>query len=272
MQSSHVRSLARSASIVQSINERGEEHNNKLALVSSVLRRKHVPSSLRTSISDYYKFLWSSSQGDESIMNDLPPVLQLQVDIVATKAMFSRVTLFRFFPMDAILMLVQRLQPVLVLPNEIVLRQGQAGIGLFFIARGLVNVLRDDEVVNRMKGNEYFGERSLLTQEPVSCTVRAATFADLMLFEGEDVQEILAEYPAIVEEIFSFAGQRQKAVQQASAVTARRTSGLSAVAAIASVILKRKVPLLRLEPPVSLGTRSRLTAVCVISLRKAVCS
>ena len=77
-------------------------------------------------------------------MADLPPLMQLQIDIVATKTIFSRITLFRFFPMEAILLLVQRVQPVLALPNEIVLKEGQEGIGLFFIVNGKVMICKTD--------------------------------------------------------------------------------------------------------------------------------
>ena len=75
---------------------------------------KRVPYKLKRSIMDYYHFIWGSANAaDETdIMSELPPLMQLQIDIVATKSIFARITLFRFFPMEGILLLVQRIQPV----------------------------------------------------------------------------------------------------------------------------------------------------------------
>lgn len=144
----------------------------------------------------------------------------------ATKSVFSRIALFRFFPMEAILTLVQRLQPVLVLPQETIMQQGQSGLGLFFIIRGSVNVWRGEMLLARLKGNDYFGERSLLTENPVEASVVAETFTDLMLFDKEDVQAILRQHPDIVQQIFYFA-DRRASITSGEAISRRSSSQLA---------------------------------------------
>ena len=71
-----------------------------------------APPSLRRAILDYYRFMWSSIQAldENSVLVDLPPILQLQIDIAVNKSLFTRIALFKFFPQEAILMMVQRLQ------------------------------------------------------------------------------------------------------------------------------------------------------------------
>ena len=54
---------------------------------------------------------------------------------------------------QAILLLVQRVQPVLSLPGEVVLHEGQPGIGLFFIVNGHIRICKgeEQEVLSSMK-------------------------------------------------------------------------------------------------------------------------
>jgi CRP-like cAMP-binding protein len=200
------------ASLVSSLNARKQEERHRLDAVRRYLMYKKVPPSLRFSVLSYYRFLFSSMQSldEQRVLRDLPPMLQLQVDLVLARRLFTRIALFKFFSPEAILLLVQRLQPVLVLPGEIILKQGQGSTGLFFIVRGLVEVLRDGELVALMAVNEFFGERSLLTDSPCGATVRAKDFSDLCLLEKTDVNFILAEFPAIVEQILHFAEKRDR--------------------------------------------------------------
>ena len=213
----------------------------------------------KAAIFAYYRFLWRSVQSidEDKVMQDLPPVMQLQIDIVATKSVFSRITLFRFFPMEAILTLVQRLQPVLVLPNETIIQQGQVGIGLFFIIRGHVNVWRGGMLLARLKGNDHFGERSLLTENPVEASVISETFSDLMLFDKEDVQEILRQHPEIVQQIFYFAARRTSVTSG----LARRSSSSAALERISWMKeqVSRMTTIRRTDDRGSDGTLSRMT-------------
>ena len=112
-------------------------------------------------------------------MADLPPLMQLQIDIVATKTIFSRITLFRFFPMEAILLLVQRVQPVLALPNEIVLKEGQEGIGLFFIVNGKVMICKAESLHNHDGLHDHGGFAG--AQAPTAPTERPVSINEQMV-------------------------------------------------------------------------------------------
>ena len=47
-----------------------------------------------------------------------------------------------------------------------------------------------------MKGNEFFGERSLLSDKPVAASAIAQTHSDLTLFDKDDVKQVLKEVSA----------------------------------------------------------------------------
>jgi len=110
--------------------------------------------------------------------------------------------------------------------GEVVIRQGDVGDSLFILAEGLTHVYLDRGPDNgrvRVAQNtpgQTFGEMSLLTGEPRSATVIAAT--DLVAFEvsKEHVQELLLRRPQIAEQISAVAAERQLGLRQAAATTA----------------------------------------------------
>ena len=72
-------------------------HMHHTGVPGRYLAYKRVPESLRNSIFNYYQFMWGSLQtmDEDHVLVDLPPLMQLQIDIVSTKLVFSRITLFR---------------------------------------------------------------------------------------------------------------------------------------------------------------------------------
>ncbi len=106
--------------------------------------------------------------------------------------------------------------------GDTVIRQGDHGDSLFILAEGLTHVFLerggDDgrvRVAQHIPG-QTFGEMSLLTGEPRSATVIAAT--DLVAFEvsKEHVQDLLGRRPEIAEQMSAVAAERQLALREAA--------------------------------------------------------
>ena len=64
--------------------------------------------------------------------------------------------------------------------GDIVFQQGDAGDGLFGVIFGGVEVIMDDKQIAILGNNDFFGEMSLIADEPRSATVRATS--DLSAF------------------------------------------------------------------------------------------
>ena len=74
-----------------------------------------------------------------------------------------------------------------------IIREGERGQGLFLILSGEVDVITHAaEPVARLRAGDMFGEMSLVTDQPTSATVRAAT-PTTVLFLGREYVERLAE-------------------------------------------------------------------------------
>jgi len=229
------------ATLVGSLNVNTHQQVRRIGAIRSFLKEKRVPVQTIERVTDYYRFVWRSAaaMGESEILKDLPQILQLQVDIVTTRHIFSRIALLRFLPKRAMLLMVQRIQPVFALPEEIILRQGQPGMGLFLINRGSVRVMIERQPLKRFTAHglaessrrsrapklsralttvfgmtdhsaqhvvltrdQMFGERSLLSNQPVGASVIASHFTHLLLLDRHDVFILLAEFPDVVKDIF----------------------------------------------------------------------
>src|SRR4029078_5773426 len=80
-------------------------------------------------------------------------------------------------------------------PSTVIIREGDAGQGLFVILLGEVEVLRrdpagTDKVVAKLGAGEVFGEMSLLGDKPTTATVRTLSRTTIMFLGREYFQRL----------------------------------------------------------------------------------
>lgn len=98
--------------------------------------------------------------------------------------------------------------------GEIIIRNGESGDSMFLLSEGLLEVSVDTEngsthkVAEIMPG-EYFGEMSLLTGEPRSATVTAATGAYAYEITKEHVEDLFRRKPSLIEHISNVVAERR---------------------------------------------------------------
>lgn len=89
--------------------------------------------------------------------------------------------------------------------SEVLFRQGDEGSSLFVVMKGRLEVLIDTPsgrmVVADVPAGSFVGERSLLTGERRSATVRAAEEAELLVVTKDDLMQVLRAAPEVAESI-----------------------------------------------------------------------
>lgn len=95
-----------------------------------------------------------------------------------------------------------------------VVSQGQPGGSLFAVMEGLLDVTieapgQPPRRVSRLSQGQFFGEMSLLTGDPRSATVQAATSVVLYEIDKSALAPILAERPEIAKELARTVANRQ---------------------------------------------------------------
>ncbi len=95
-----------------------------------------------------------------------------------------------------------------------IVQQGEPGDSLYFVLEGLLDVLIEQPGkaplrVNRLAQGQYFGEMSLLTGDPRSATVCAATSAIVYEVAKSVLEPILAMRPEVAHELAHTVAGRQ---------------------------------------------------------------
>ena len=94
-------------------------------------------------------------------------------------------------------------------PGDRVVRKGDRGDGMFFIAAGAVEVKLDHKSI-RLDAGSFFGEMALLSGERRVADVVAIDFCEFLVLSRRDFNRFVAKHPDLREAVSEMAAQRQK--------------------------------------------------------------
>jgi CRP-like cAMP-binding protein len=76
-------------------------------------------------------------------------------------------------------------------PGQFIVRQGQVGTGLYVILSGSVKVLRGADELAHLSAGEFFGELSVIDQQPRNASVQAAEPTQVLALASWDLLGLL---------------------------------------------------------------------------------
>ncbi len=112
---------------------------------------------------------------------------------------------------DAVLLasLIMALKPVVFQPGDLVIQKGEDGRELYLISRGEAEVIDDSgKVIATLGEGSFFGEISLLTSEPRTATIRAASNCDFFVLDRSDFIRVIRDRPHFLKAIMEIAQAR----------------------------------------------------------------
>lgn len=110
---------------------------------------------------------------------------------LSAMALLVKVPLFQNLEADVLESIAAVLKPRFVLPGEKVIRKGEKGQEMFFIASGAFEVAVTGQP-QRLGSGDFFGELALLTQVPRTADVTALGFCELLVMTADDFAGLLA--------------------------------------------------------------------------------
>ena len=117
----------------------------------------------------------------------------LRFDIgLDTRELVGRLDLFAGLEGRHLESVQKLLRPRFTVPNELIVRKGDPGDALFFIASGAAEVILPDRRI-RFGSGDVFGELSLLTGEPRVADVRALTYCRLLVLRKADFDRFMRD-------------------------------------------------------------------------------
>ncbi|WP_018240098.1 cyclic nucleotide-binding domain-containing protein [Ensifer sp. BR816] len=133
-------------------------------------------------------------------------------DFVRNWQMVAAVPLFQKLGPGALVEIVRALRPRIVPAGSVICRKGDAGDEMFFIVEGSVDIATPKPV--ELGPGAFFGEMALISGEPRSATVSAATEVSLLSLHSADFQLLSSSSPEIADIIRKTALERRSAISK----------------------------------------------------------
>jgi CPA1 family monovalent cation:H+ antiporter len=132
------------------------------------------------------------------------PPLDLQLDI---DALIASVPILGQMGEPARAELRHLLVPQLALPGQRIVRQGERGDAMYFIASGAVEVQRQGSGV-RLGTGDFFGEMALILRRPRVADVVALSYCRLLVLPRDAFRRFLKDHPELMQKVRRSAEER----------------------------------------------------------------
>jgi CRP-like cAMP-binding protein len=167
-----------------------------------------VPYDLQVQVRAFYDYVWIHQRqyddkiallSDQQMSTDLQRKLALHLfkDVVSHISFFSEI--------DDLLLgeICMSLRTRIFLPGDMIILKGDVGKELFIIAKGIVEVLRDDLPANLrrnapeilLRNGSFFGEIALVMEVRRTCSVQARTVCEVNVLQQAAFDSVLRENP-----------------------------------------------------------------------------
>jgi voltage-gated potassium channel len=130
-------------------------------------------------------------------------------EFLRTWELVAQVPFFRGLGAPRIAEVAQLLRPRDCAAGEIIVRRGQPGDCMYFIASGEVTIDLKPQP-RLMAAGDFFGEMALITGEPRNATVMAKTSCELLHLDLADFRHLEARHPEVAQLIDAEAKRRRQ--------------------------------------------------------------
>jgi CRP-like cAMP-binding protein len=212
-------------SLVTNLDASKLHFRQKMDGINEYMKYKNITGELQDEVRSYYQYLFKSGKGVErnKVLNDLPPYLKNKMNSFTNSELILKVPFFASLKDDSefINEIVECLRPRISMPNSFVVRKGDMGTEMFFVPRGELNVINDQqEVVATLKDGTFFGEVAILHGTVRTASIVARSYCDMLVLTKEDFLNALAKFPAQAKIIRKVAEQRYELAKRNSTATA----------------------------------------------------
>ena len=136
-----------------------------------------------------------------------PPTLDLGLHL---PDLIARVPIFAGLPEDRLTVIARLLSPRLALPDEVLVRQGERGDSMYFLASGHVEVqMAGLSHAIELGAGDFFGEMALITGEPRGADVRSLGYCHLLELTAPDFRVLIDQDEDLRRHIMSVAARRR---------------------------------------------------------------
>ncbi|KAK2158309.1 hypothetical protein LSH36_173g06019 [Paralvinella palmiformis] len=192
------------SSIMLRLYQGTEEYHEKQTSIKEFITFHHIPKTLANRLVESYQHSWSYTNGIDmnSVLKSFPDCLQADICLHLNRNLLNNCPAFKGASPGCLRVLSMKFKSTHAPPGDTLIHPGDILDAIYFMARGSVEVLKDDTVMAILGKDDIFGENIVETTPYERATigksnyfVRALSYCDLHKIMLVDLQEILEDYP-----------------------------------------------------------------------------
>jgi hypothetical protein len=200
------------ATLIANLDVARANYQEKMEEINDFLRTKRVPGPLQKRVRDYYAYLWETrkSVSSVSITEELPHTLSMEILLFLNQKILQKVSLLKSADEIFTREIVRLLQPMVFLPDDYIIRQGELGDCMYFLSEGDVEVLVGGTKVAQLGTGSPFGETALIQEENRNASIRALTYCDVYKLSKSDFDALRARHTDFDAQVRKVVEERRK--------------------------------------------------------------
>ncbi|XP_026230378.1 potassium voltage-gated channel subfamily H member 6-like [Anabas testudineus] len=195
------------SAIIQRLYSGTARYHAQMMRVREFIRLHQIPNPLRQRLEEYFQHAWSYTNGIDmnAVLEGFPECLQADICLHLNRSLLQNCKAFKGSTKGCLRALAMRFKTTHAPPGDTIVHAGDLISDLYFIARGSIEILKEDVVLAILGKNDIFGEPINMCILPGKsrADVRALTYCDLHKIHREDMLEVLEMYPEFSENFWS---------------------------------------------------------------------
>ncbi|XP_055686289.1 potassium voltage-gated channel unc-103 isoform X11 [Lutzomyia longipalpis] len=191
------------SAIIQRLYSGTARYHTQMLRVREFIRFHQIPNPLRQRLQEYFQHAWAYTNGIDmnSVLKGFPECLQADICLHLNRNLLTSCSAFEGASPGCLRALSLKFKTTHAPPGDTLVHKGDVLTSLYFIARGSIEILKDDVVMAILSKDDIFGENPCIytTLGKSNSNVRALTYCDLHKIHREDLLDVLDLYPEFYE-------------------------------------------------------------------------
>lgn len=197
------------SSLVDELHASADTYRARMDHLKAYLKERGIPKPLGARLRRYYEYYLQQrdDENEETILSALSDNLRTQLVLHLNRDVVRQIAFFASQDDACVSYLMSILDPEFCTPGEYVFKEGQVGRHMYFLVKGVAEVLfhageptKETVVATLMEGS-YFGEIAMLTMSKRAASIRAKTYTSLFVLSRNGLDRISLHYPEMASSI-----------------------------------------------------------------------
>ena len=202
--------------VVADLDTSARAYRSRLDMVNQYMVHSQLPRELRAKLRTYYHLVFPSKRSfdEDSILTEVSRPLRQEVCMHKCRSVLAALQLLDDGKSEKGLpgAISQRLERVVFVTGDYIIREGEETEGLFFVSSGLVELFTSaggEQILTTLGAGSMFGEMALLSQTGRAvASVRVKTFCEGYHLSKASFNTVIHTYPSFKDYLESIARLR----------------------------------------------------------------